>query len=40
MAGKSRKDVGVAGFSRTEFPTIFYRNIRGLRWIGENIANM
>ena len=35
IAGKSRKDVDVAGFSRTEFPTIFYRNIRGVRWIRE-----
>jgi carbamoyltransferase len=35
IAGKTRKDVDVAGFSRTEFPTIFYRNIRGVRWIRE-----
>ena len=35
MASRSRKDVDVAGFSRTEFPTIFYRNIRGVRWIRE-----
>lgn len=35
IAGKSRKDVDVAGFSRSEFPTIFYRNIRGVRWIRE-----
>jgi len=35
IAGKTRKDIDVAGFSRTEFPTIFYRNIRGVRWIRE-----
>jgi carbamoyltransferase len=35
IAGKSRKDVDVAGFSRSEFPTIFYRNIRGVRWSRE-----
>jgi carbamoyltransferase len=35
IAGKTRKDVDVAGFSRTEFPTIFYRNIRGVRWLRE-----
>jgi len=35
IAGKARKDVDVAGFSRTEFPTVFYRNIRGARWIRE-----
>jgi carbamoyltransferase len=35
IAGKTRKDVDVAGFSRTEFPTIFYRNIRGVRWVRE-----
>jgi carbamoyltransferase len=28
IAGKTRKNVDVAGFSRTEFPTIFYKNIR------------
>ena len=35
MASRSRKDVDVAGFSRCEFPTIFYRNITGVRWIRE-----
>ena len=35
IAGKTRKNVDVAGFSRTEFPTIFYKNIRGVRWIRE-----
>ena len=35
IAGKTRRDVDVAGFSRCEFPTIFYRNIRGVRWIRE-----
>jgi carbamoyltransferase len=35
IAGKTRQDVDVAGFSRTEFPTIFYKNIRGVRWIRE-----
>jgi carbamoyltransferase len=35
IAGKTRQDVDVVGFSRCEFPTIFYRNIRGVRWIRE-----
>jgi len=35
IAGKTRQDVDVAAFSRTEFPTIFYRNIRGVRWLRE-----
>jgi len=35
IAGKTRQDVDVAGFSRCEFPTIFYRNIHGARWIRE-----
>jgi carbamoyltransferase len=35
IAGKTRTDVDVAGFSRTEFPTVFYRNIRGVRWLRE-----
>ena len=35
IAGRARKDVDVAGFSRTEFPTVFYRNIRGARWLRE-----
>jgi carbamoyltransferase len=41
IAGKTRQDVDVAGFSRCEFPTIFYRNITGVRWIREkNTVNM
>jgi carbamoyltransferase len=35
IAGATRKDVDAAGFSRSEFPTIFYRNIVGVRWIRE-----
>ena len=35
IAGKKRNDVDAAGFSRTEFPTIFYKNIRGVRWVRE-----
>jgi carbamoyltransferase len=35
IAGKTRKDVDVAGFSRTEYPTVFYRNIRGVRRLRE-----
>jgi carbamoyltransferase len=35
IAGASRKDVDVVGASRCEFPTEFYRNIRGIRWIRE-----
>ena len=35
IACKTRQDVDVAGFSRCEFPTIFYRNITGVRWIRE-----
>jgi carbamoyltransferase len=35
IAGATRKDIDVIGVSRCEFPTIFYRNIRGVRWIGE-----
>ena len=35
IAGATRQDVDVAGFSRTEFPTEFYRVIRGVRWIRE-----
>src|SRR6202451_428446 len=35
IAGATRKDVDVVCFSRSEFPTIFYRNIRGVRWIRE-----
>jgi carbamoyltransferase len=35
IAGASRKDVDVVGASRCEFPTEFYRNITGVRWIRE-----
>src|ERR1700726_3756864 len=35
IAGATRADVDVVCFSRSEFPTIFYRNIRGVRWIRE-----
>jgi carbamoyltransferase len=35
IVGATRKDVDVAAFSRTEFPTAFYRNIRGTRWFRE-----
>jgi carbamoyltransferase len=35
IAGATRKDVDAAGFSRTEFPTEFYRVIRGVRWFRE-----
>lgn len=35
IAGASRKDVDVAGVSRCEFPTEFYRNITGARWLRE-----
>ena len=35
IAGLTRKDVDVVGVSRCEFPTKFYRNIRGLRWLRE-----
>lgn len=35
IIGKTRKDVDVAGFSRAEFPTIFYKNIRGVGWLRE-----
>src|SRR5262245_63751894 len=35
IAGKTRNEVDAAGFSRTEFPTVFYKNIRGVRWIRE-----
>ena len=35
ICGATRKDVDVIGFSRGEFPTKFYRNVRGLRWIRE-----
>ena len=35
IVGATRKDVDVVGFSRTEFPTAFYRIIRGVRWFRE-----
>src|SRR5580698_4265297 len=35
IAGASRADVDVVCFSRAEFPTKFYRNIRGVRWLRE-----
>jgi carbamoyltransferase len=35
IAGATRRDVDVLGASRCEFPTEFYRNIRGARWIRE-----
>src|SRR5262245_56944932 len=35
IVGATRKDVDVAVFSRTEFPTEFYRTIRGIRWLRE-----
>lgn len=35
IAGADRKDVDVVGASRCEFPTEFYRNIRGVRWVRE-----
>jgi predicted NodU family carbamoyl transferase len=38
IAGKTRRDVDVAGFSRCEFPTIFYRNIAAHTGYGKNIA--
>src|SRR5580698_2843300 len=35
IAGATRRDVDVVCFSRAEFPTEFYRNIRGVRWLRE-----
>jgi carbamoyltransferase len=35
IVGKTRKDADVICFSRSEFPTIFYRNIGGVRWLRE-----
>jgi carbamoyltransferase len=35
IAGGTRRDVDVVCFSRAEFPTEFYRNIRGVRWLRE-----
>jgi carbamoyltransferase len=35
IVGATRKDVDVVGVSRCEFPTVFYRNIQGMRWFRE-----
>jgi carbamoyltransferase len=35
IAGATRKDVDVVSASRCEFPAIYYRKIRGVRWINE-----
>ena len=35
IAGATRQDADVICFSRSEFPTIFYKNIRGVRWLRE-----
>ena len=35
IAGATRNDVDVVCFSRAEFGTAFYRNIRGVRWLRE-----
>src|SRR5262249_49312419 len=35
IAGATRQDVDVVCFSRAEFGTEFYRNIRGVRWLRE-----
>jgi carbamoyltransferase len=35
IVGATRKDVDIAAFSRTEFPTAFLRNIVGVRWFRE-----
>ncbi len=35
IVGKTRKDADVICFSHSEFPTIFYRNIGGVRWLRE-----
>jgi len=35
IAGKTRSDVDVACFSRSELPTDFYKNIVGIRWLRE-----
>jgi carbamoyltransferase len=35
IAGATRQDADVVCLSRSEFPTIFYKNIRGVRWIRE-----
>ncbi|HEU0115344.1 MAG TPA: carbamoyltransferase C-terminal domain-containing protein [Thermomicrobiales bacterium] len=35
IAGATRRDVDVVCCSRAEFATVFYRNIRGVRWLRE-----
>src|SRR5262249_54864265 len=35
IVGASRRDVDVVGLSRCEYPTEFYRTIRGIRWLRE-----
>jgi len=35
ICGASRRDVDVAMFTRTEFPTAYLRNISGVRWLRE-----
>jgi carbamoyltransferase len=35
IVGASRRDVDVIGWSRCEFPTQFYKTIRGIRWLRE-----
>src|ERR1700693_2652562 len=35
IVGATRRDVDVIGWSRCEFPTQYYKNIRGVRWIRE-----
>lgn len=35
IVGATRRDVDIAGFSRTEFPTTLLRNIGGVRWFRE-----
>jgi carbamoyltransferase len=35
IIGASRRDVDVVGLSRCEYPTEFYRTIRGVRWLRE-----
>jgi len=35
IVGATRRDADVVCFSRSEFPTVFYKNIRGVRWIRE-----
>src|ERR1051326_7543807 len=35
IAGATRQDADAICFSRSEFPTIFYKNITGVRWLRE-----